>query len=109
MKTKYLVLSVMLAAVEAGADAIGMVFYEPSPRAVTVDQAVAICQAIPAFVSVVALTVDAEPALIKDITTRLPIDLLQFHGKEPVVYLLGCAWFSSCSVFPRHQHFARTY
>ena len=71
-----------LLAIEAGADAIGLVFYEPSPRAVTVAQAVKICAVIPAFVSVVALTVDAAPALMRDITTNLPIDLLQFHGKE---------------------------
>ena len=71
-----------LLAVAAGADAIGLVFYKPSPRAVTVEQAVAICQVIPAFVSVVALTVDADDALINEITTRLPISLLQFHGNE---------------------------
>ena len=68
-------------AVTAGADSIGLVFYEPSPRSVTVAQAAEICSVIPAFVSVVALTVDASPELIQQITA-LPIDLLQFHGNE---------------------------
>lgn len=71
-----------LLAVEAGADAIGLVFYEPSPRAVSLAQAAKICSVIPAFVSVVALTVDATPALMQAITTQLAIDLLQFHGQE---------------------------
>ncbi len=71
-----------LLAIEAGADALGLVFYPPSPRSVTVAQALEICAVIPAFVSVVALTVDAEPALMKDLTTQLPVDLLQFHGNE---------------------------
>ncbi len=71
-----------LVAVEAGADAIGLVFYEPSPRSVSVAQAAKICSVIPAFVSVVALTVDATPASMQTITSELPIDLLQFHGQE---------------------------
>ncbi|ARN76498.1 phosphoribosylanthranilate isomerase [Oceanicoccus sagamiensis] len=71
-----------LLAIEAGADAIGLVFYAPSSRSVTVAQAAEICAVIPAFVTIVALTVDAEPALMQQITTELPIDLLQFHGKE---------------------------
>lgn len=71
-----------IAAVEAGADAIGLVFWQPSSRAVSVKQAIDICRHIPAFVNVVALTVDASTELIDQILTELPIDLLQFHGNE---------------------------
>lgn len=66
-----------------GVDAIGLVFYPPSPRNVTIEQAVAITQALPAFVSVVGLFVDAEPSFVKDVLSRVSIDCLQFHGDEP--------------------------
>lgn len=66
----------------AGADAIGLVFWEPSPRAVSIDQAVEICSGLPAFITVVALTVDADTDLIKDIAERVPVDIFQLHGKE---------------------------
>lgn len=65
-----------------GVDAIGLVFYPPSPRNVTIDQAVAITQALPAFVSVVGLFVDAEPSFVKDVLSQVFIDCLQFHGDE---------------------------
>ena len=65
-----------------GVDAIGLVFYPPSPRNVTIEQAVAITQALPAFVSVVGLFVDAEPDFIKDVLSQVSIDCLQFHGDE---------------------------
>jgi phosphoribosylanthranilate isomerase len=68
-------------AVKAGADALGLVFYAPSPRAVDIEQAREICAAIPAFVTTVALTVNAEPELMEQIL-GLPVDLLQFHGDE---------------------------
>ncbi|KZX74268.1 N-(5'-phosphoribosyl)anthranilate isomerase [Oleiphilus sp. HI0009] len=71
-----------LAAVSAGADAIGLVFYAPSPRSVTVDQAKEICTVLPPFVGVVALFVDAEPSLIHQVCKELPVTLLQFHGDE---------------------------
>lgn len=75
-----------LVAVAAGADAIGMVFWEPSPRSVSIAQAAEICRQIPAFVSVVALTVDATSDYLNEIITELPIDLLQFHGNETPAY-----------------------
>ena len=65
-----------------GVDAIGLVFYPPSPRNVTIEQAVAITQALPAFVSVVGLFVDAEPEFIKNVLSLVSIDCLQFHGDE---------------------------
>lgn len=70
------------AAVMAGADAIGLVFDPRSPRIVTVDQARAIAAAVPPFVTVVGLFVNADAAMIRDVLSRVPISLLQFHGSE---------------------------
>lgn len=69
-------------AAELGVDAIGLVFYPPSPRAVSIEQARVIVAAVPAFVTVVALFVDPEVAQVESVLTGLPIDLLQFHGDE---------------------------
>lgn len=71
-----------LAAVEAGADAIGLVFYPPSPRAVSLDQARAILRALPPFVTTVGLFVDATRCELSELLEVLPLDLLQFHGDE---------------------------
>jgi phosphoribosylanthranilate isomerase len=71
-----------LAAVQAGADAIGLVFYEKSPRAVTIAQAQSIVQALPPFVCVVGLFVNADTDWIHDVLSQVRIDLLQFHGDE---------------------------
>lgn len=71
-----------VAAVTAGADAIGLVFWQPSSRSVNVERAAEICQQLPAFVTVVALLVDAEPEFVRNLLDRLPIGLLQFHGSE---------------------------
>lgn len=68
--------------VNAGADAIGLVFYAPSPRAVTLEQAKKITEAVPAFVTVVGLFVNAEKAEIEKIIAEVGIDLIQFHGDE---------------------------
>jgi phosphoribosylanthranilate isomerase len=70
------------AAARAGADAIGLVFYQPSPRCVEVPQARAICAELPPLVSVVALFVDASRERVSEVLNALPIDLLQFHGAE---------------------------
>ena len=69
-------------AARLGVDAIGLVFYPPSPRNVDIEQAVTIVNALPAFTSVVALFVDAEEAKIREVLARVPIDCLQFHGNE---------------------------
>ncbi|MEE8059922.1 MAG: phosphoribosylanthranilate isomerase [Pseudomonadales bacterium] len=69
-------------AVAAGTDAIGLVFWASSPRAVTIEKAREICARLPAFVTVVALTVDAKADFIQQLIDSLPIDLLQFHGNE---------------------------
>ncbi|MBU0809897.1 phosphoribosylanthranilate isomerase [Pseudomonas spirodelae] len=71
-----------LAAVEAGADAIGLVFYAKSPRAVTVQQARAIISALPPFVTSVGLFVDASRCELGELLDAVPLDLLQFHGDE---------------------------
>lgn len=71
-----------LAAVEAGADAIGLVFYGKSPRAVSVEQAAAILRALPPFVSTVGLFVNMPRDELQQLLQRLPLDLLQFHGDE---------------------------
>ena len=71
-----------LAAVEAGADAIGFVFYPKSPRAVSVQQARAIIAALPPFISTVGLFVNASPCELNETLDAVPLDLLQFHGDE---------------------------
>lgn len=71
-----------LAAVSAGVDAIGLVFYAPSPRHVSIKQATAITNALPPFVSVVGLFVDASQQEVESVLTHVCIDVLQFHGDE---------------------------
>lgn len=70
------------AAVDAGADAIGLVFHPSSPRAVTVDQAVQIRRALPAFVSAVGLFVNPAAGVVESVLERVRLDMLQFHGDE---------------------------
>ncbi len=69
-------------AVDAGADAIGLVFYEKSPRFVNNEIAAEISQLIPAFVSRVALFKDADKQKIESVLLAVEIDLIQFHGSE---------------------------
>ncbi len=71
-----------LAAARAGADAIGLVFAEQSPRCLSLDQAAAIVRALPPFVSVVGLFVNAARSRIDEVLSRVALDLLQFHGAE---------------------------
>ncbi|GAA4328726.1 phosphoribosylanthranilate isomerase [Pigmentiphaga soli] len=72
------------AAVEAGADAIGMVFYPPSKRCLTPERAAALRARVPPFVDVVALFVNAAEAEIARVVDAVRPDLLQFHGDETV-------------------------
>lgn len=69
-------------AIENGADALGLVFYPASPRAVTIAQAKEIVAKLPPFISIVALFVDADPEQVQACLDELPIDVLQFHGDE---------------------------
>lgn len=71
-----------LAAAEAGADAVGLVFYAKSKRAVTAVQAREIAAVLPPFVSAVALFVNEQPDVICQILRQVPIDVIQFHGDE---------------------------
>ena len=71
-----------LAAAEAGADAVGLVFYAKSKRAVTAVQAREITAVLPPFVSAVALFVNEQPDVIRQILRQVPIDVIQFHGDE---------------------------
>lgn len=75
---------------DAGADAIGLVFYAPSPRFVTIEQAREVIEALPPLITKVALFVDADRTAVERVLAELSIDLLQFHGKEAPDY---CASF----------------
>lgn len=70
------------AAVQAGADAIGFVFYAKSPRAVDIERARALCRIVPAFVSTVGLFVNEDPGRVREVLAEVPLSLLQFHGDE---------------------------
>ena len=74
------------AAVDAGADAIGLVFYAKSPRHVDLAQAAALARAVPPFVTIVGLFVNEDPAQVRRTLAAVPIHLLQFHGDEDEAY-----------------------
>ena len=80
-----------LTAVEAGADALGFVFHRPSPRYVEPQVAAAIARAMPPFVAIVGLFVDAEAGVVRDVTQQVRLSMLQFHGDEPPEF---CARFA---------------
>jgi len=71
-----------LVVASAGADAIGLVFYEPSPRCVSIEQAAKIAKAVGPFVTTVALFVNADKKIIDSVLRQVSIQLLQFHGDE---------------------------
>jgi len=71
-----------LNACDAGVDAIGLVFYDKSPRNVSIKQAEEICAALPPFVSSVGLFLDPSSDFVKSVLASAPLDLLQFHGLE---------------------------
>jgi len=77
------------AAANAGADAIGLVFWPGTPRVVTHAQAQAIVAALPPYVTVVGLFVDPELQAVREALAAVPIDLLQFHGGEPADFCRG--------------------
>ena len=74
------------AAVKAGADAIGLVFYAPSPRYVDLKTAAELARSVPPFVTIVGLFVNADPAQVRKTLAAVPIHLLQFHGDEDEDY-----------------------
>lgn len=73
-------------AMEAGADAIGLVFYEKSPRSVTIQQAAEIARAVGPFCSVVGLFVDASSEFVNEVLSKVALHVLQFHGSEDDEY-----------------------
>ncbi len=75
-----------LTAARCGAHAIGFVFHAPSPRYLPPEQAGAIIQALPPFVTAVALFVDAQPQQVRAALAKAPANLLQFHGAETPEY-----------------------
>ena len=70
------------AAVEAGADAVGFVFYPKSPCYIGPDAAARLIAALPPFVTSVGLFVNAMPREVADVVAQAPVSLLQFHGDE---------------------------
>jgi phosphoribosylanthranilate isomerase len=78
-----------LAAVAAGADALGFMFYPPSPRSIAIDTAAAIIAQLPPFVARVGVFVDPTPALVGQAIEQAGIDTLQFHGDEPPEFCIG--------------------
>jgi|SRR5687767_12511896 len=86
------------AAAQAGADAIGLVFYPPSPRCLSLEQAAQLRNAVPPFVSAVALFVNAPAAEVRAVLERVRPGMLQFHGEEPPEYCaqFGVPWLKAC-------------
>ena len=91
-----------LAAVAAGADAIGFVFHPDSPRYVTPAQAEHIVAALPPFVTIVGLFVDADEQCIRATLAQVPLSLLQFHGDESEAQcrIYGRPWIKALRVQP---------
>ncbi len=91
-----------LAAARAGADAIGLVFAERSPRRLSLEQAGEITQALPPFVTTVALFVNAPMAEVERVIQRLRPGCLQFHGEETPrdCAAFGLPWIKAVRVRP---------
>ena len=94
------------AVVNAGADAIGFVFFPPSPRHVSIEQAQELIQHVPAYVQTVGLFVNAEYEEIASVLNNVPLDILQFHGDESpeqchqLAKKLGRRWYKAIQVKP---------
>jgi phosphoribosylanthranilate isomerase len=90
------------AAAQAGADAIGLVFYPPSPRFLSLDWARQLASEVPPFVSTVALFVNPTAAEVYSVVERVKPALLQFHGEEAPVFCnqFGVPYLKACRVQP---------
>lgn len=90
------------AAARLGADAIGLVFYDHSPRAVSLDQAAAVMAGLPPFVTTVGLFVDPSAETVERVLGRLALDLLQFHGDEAPEFCarFGRPWLKAIRMRP---------
>ena len=93
-------------AVHAGVDAIGFVFYAPSPRYVTFAQAQQLAHHIPAYVQLVGLFVNASSDEILQVLKNVPLDIIQFHGDESpeqchdIAKIVGRRWYKAIQVKP---------
>ena len=89
-----------VAAAQAGADAIGLVFYPPSPRFLSTERAVEIRDALPPFVQTVALFVNPDAAQVAQVLGRVRPSMLQFHGEETPQFCgqFGVPWVKACRV-----------
>lgn len=76
---------------DAGADALGLVFYPQSPRHVNLERAVEICRAVSPLLTIVGLFVDPKQSAVEEVLARCPIHLLQFHGNENARFCEGFA------------------
>jgi phosphoribosylanthranilate isomerase len=72
----------LCAVASSGADAIGLVFYEKSPRHVSLPQAAELAPAVPPFVTVVGLFVNPTVEYMRAVLAQVSLDVLQFHGEE---------------------------
>lgn len=88
------------AAARAGADAIGLVFYPPSPRYVSIERAIEVRDGLPPFVQAVALFVNPDAAQVAQVLGRVQPSLLQFHGEETPGFCaqFGVPWIKACRV-----------
>ena len=91
-----------VAAAEAGTDAIGLVFYPPSPRHVGTTRAAEIVRELPPFVTTVALFVNAESGQVAQVVSEVGVDLLQFHGDETPAFCgaQGRPWLRALRMRP---------
>ena len=89
-------------AAQAGADAIGLVFYPPSPRYLSTERAAEIRDALPPFVQSVALFVNPDAAQVAQVIGRVHPGMLQFHGDEPAEFCaqFGLPFVKACRVRP---------
>lgn len=92
----------VVAAVEAGADAIGLVFYPPSTRCVSPARAAELARLIPPFVTTVGLFVEPELTLVREVLAQVPLQMLQFHGDESAAACVGFGlpWIKAARVRP---------
>jgi phosphoribosylanthranilate isomerase len=90
------------AAAECGADAIGLVFYPPSPRYLSAERAVELRDALPPFVQTVALFVNPDAAQVAQVLQRVRPGLLQFHGEETPEFCgqFGVPFVKACRMRP---------
>jgi phosphoribosylanthranilate isomerase len=92
----------LAAAIAAGADALGFVFYAPSPRYVTPERAARLMVRVPAFITKVGLFVNETAEAVRAVVSTVPLDLLQFHGDEDAAYCsrFGKPWIKAARVRP---------